>query len=169
MPERYSIWTIPPEPVKSQLQAIIIGLSRNHRGPVFEPHMTLIGDVKKDKEAMIETTEALAEGLTELKLSLGEISFGTTFFQSVFIKVLATAELMELNLKANRLLGTKNNVFLPHISLLYGDHDIISREKIAISINFLRTTIFVSEFIVVPSTSDTSEWTHIAHIPFREG
>lgn len=46
MPERYSIWTIPSEPVKSQLQDII-ELSRNYRGPVFEPHMTLINDVKK--------------------------------------------------------------------------------------------------------------------------
>lgn len=42
-----------------------------------------------------------------------------------------TVGLMELNLKSKRLLETENNVFMPHISLSHGDHDMISRENIA--------------------------------------
>ncbi len=156
--ERYSIWALPEQSTEQELQKIITLFSQLYGGPHFEPHMTLLGDVKGESAQMVDVVDELAAGLDELSLRFGEVSFSTTFFQSVFIRVLATAQLMEQNLKAKRLFQLENNLFMPHVSLLYGDHAMETREEAAYRV-FLPNTVYnVNRLALVPSTPDPSEW-----------
>lgn len=163
---QYSIWIIPPEPLYSQLKNTIDKLAKKYRGPVFEPHMTLLGNIDKDLSEVKQKVKESANSIDKLVLSLGSISFSTTYFQSVFVRANSTAQLMQLNLETKKLFGMENNVFMPHISLLYGNHDMITREKAASEVQLSKASFIVNKFIVTPATSNPNEWEHSAVIPF---
>ena len=163
----YAIWLRPPEPLYSQIKKVIDDLAVKYSAPQFEPHMTLQLAVNKDLSEVKEKVNKLAETISSIELSLGPISFSTTYFQSVFIRVNSTASLMQLNLDAKKILGEENSVFMPHISLLYGDHDMATREKVSEEINLPTTSFGVKEFIITPATLNPDEWQTLATIPFN--
>lgn len=156
--ERYSIWALPEESTERELKDIILFLNKLYGGPSFEPHLTLLGDVKADQKQLACVVDKLAEELTDFNLKLGEVSFSTTFFQSVFIHVLATTKLMEQNLKAKQLLGLENNLFMPHVSLLYGDQDIKTREQASRQVILSNNIYNVNRLALVPSKCDPQDW-----------
>lgn len=163
---QYSIWIIPPEPVYTQLKSIIDELAKNYNGPTFEPHMTVLGNIDKDLSQIERFGKELAESFDTLQLSLGPVSFSTTYFQSVFVRVNSTAQLMQLNIDAKKLFNMENSVFMPHISLLYGDHDMTTREEATSKVQIPQASFVVNKFTITPATSDPKEWEHSTTIPF---
>lgn len=141
-------------------------MARKYNGPVFEPHMTLLGNIDKDLSEVKQKVKELANRIETLELSPGQVSFSTTYFQSVFVRVNSTAKLMQLNIEAKKLFGMENNVFMPHISLLYGEHDMVTREKAASEVKLSEAPFTVDKFIITPATSNPSEWKHSITIPF---
>ncbi len=166
MGKLYSLWVTPTSSLKKSLDELILKLSKKYRSPKFEAHMTLLGNIDSDEKTMIKKTKELTSETKTFSLQLGEISFSTTYFQSVFVRVKSTDELMEANLKAKKIFQMDNNVFMPHISLLYGNHQMKLREKIASEIELPKYKYFKAEkVIVVPSTQNPTEWKHLAEIP----
>lgn len=164
---KYSIWLIPPEPVYSEIKKIIDSLSNEYGAPKAEPHLTVVGNIEKNLSEVNEKAEELAESACSLELSLGPVSFSTTFFQCVFVRVNSTAELMDLNLTAKKLLNMENTVFMPHISLLYGDFTMKQREKVASSIGNLSAVFKINQCVIVPSTQNPEEWSRLEEISFQ--
>lgn len=144
---QFSIWVIPPEQVYSQLKNVIYELSRQYNGSRFEPHMTILGNIDKDLSEIEQKLKELANSVDKLELSLGSVSFSTTYFQSVFVRVNSTAKLMQLNLDAKKLFDMENSVFMPHISLLYGNHNMVTREAAASGLHLPPSSFVVDEFI----------------------
>jgi 2'-5' RNA ligase len=168
MKNLYSLWIIPSSSLKKSLDEIILKLAEKYKSPKFEAHMTLLGDIDSDEETIIQKTKRFASKIKTFPLELGEISFSTTYFQSVFVRVKSTAKLLDANLKAKRIFRMDNNVFMPHISLLYGNHGMILREKIVSEIELSKTKDFKADnIIIVPSTNNPNEWKHLAKIPFQ--
>ncbi|OGZ35928.1 MAG: hypothetical protein A3I88_03945 [Candidatus Portnoybacteria bacterium RIFCSPLOWO2_12_FULL_39_9] len=163
---QYSIWIIPPEPIFSQLKNVIKKLSEKYDSPIFEPHMTLLGNINQNLPDIEQKLTELASRTNKLELSLGPISFSATYFQSVFVRVNSTAQLMQLNLDAKKLFNMENKVFMPHISLLYGNHDMIIREKAALEVQLPLSSFVVNEFIVTPAIPDPNQWEHSLIISF---
>lgn len=165
MKKLYTIWILPPPSLKKDLQEIIVKLAKKFKSPIFEPHMTLLGDIEIDEESMIEKAKTLASKTQPFSLELGEISFSTTYFQSVFVRVKSTAKLMEANLIAKGIFGKENNVFMPHMSLLYGDQEMELREIISQEIKLpINIKFKVEKIVVVPSTKNPKDWKHLAEV-----
>ncbi len=165
---KYAIWLIPQEPVYSKLKEIIKQLSIMYRGPQFEPHMTLVGHLNVDLSEVESKARTLAIGLDRLELSLGSVSFSTTYFQSVFVRINPTAKLMQLNLDCKKVFGRENDLFMPHMSLLYdGDYDMAAREKAASQVRLPSVSFIMDKFIIKPETLDPKKWKHLVTIPFR--
>jgi len=168
MKKRYSLWITPPSSLKESLDEIILKLAKKHESPRFEAHMTLLGNIDSDEETVIQKTKELASKIKTFPLHLGEISFSTTYSQSVFVRVKATAELMDANLKAKEIFKVDSDVFMPHISLLYGNHKMKVRETVASGIKLPDKLSFEAKQIIVgPSTQNPNEWEHLAKIPFQ--
>lgn len=163
---KYSIWVIPPEPVFSQVQSVVQTLSLQYTGPLFEPHLTILGGVEAELPQVIQATKTIAASCNQLQLTLDAISFSTTYFQSVLVRVQATAQLLQLNLDLKKALVQENTLYMPHLSLLYGNHDMPTREKAASQIQLPPLSFAVTSFVIVPSTLDPSEWQHLATVPF---
>lgn len=165
MQKLYSLWITPETKLQNNLKQIVDSLADKYGSPKFEPHMTLLGDVEIDLDTMVKKTKSLASKLTPFQVELGPVSFSTTYFQSVFVRVKANAQLMQANLTAKEIFGQENNVFMPHISLLYGDQDMQLREKAASKIQLPSIQSFkVDQIVITPSTKDPAEWEHLAEI-----
>lgn len=163
---KYSIWVIPPEPVKKELINIVEKLANDFDGPVFEPHMTLLGNIDLELSNITEKIKPVCANSTNLELSFGAVSFSTTFFQNVLIRINSTAQLMQLNMDLKQALNANSDVFMPHISLLYGNHGMDLREKATQMVSSINSTFIVRELVITPSTPNPSEWIHSATIPF---
>lgn len=163
---KYSVWIIPPQPVFDELNEVIKDLSVEYNGPVFKPHMTILGSIDRELSDIQKAVETVAKNTKKLNLSLGPVSFSTTYFQSVLVRVDSTAQLMQLNLDIKKLLDIENNVFMPHISLMYGNHDMEIREKIAAKIKLQSNSFIATEIVIIPEKSEPKEWEPITTIPF---
>lgn len=165
MEKLYSLLIIPPPEIKVILEKIILQLSNKYKGPKFEAHMTFLGRIDSNEKAIIEKTKELAQQIKPLFLTLGEISFSNTYFQSVFVRLKSTAELMDANLKAKEIFQIDDRVFMPHISLFYGNHSMELREKIVSEIELPPNLSFTADKIVVtPDTDNPADWKHLAKI-----
>lgn len=165
---KYSIWLQPPEPVFSELQKIIKDLARQYNAPVFEPHMTVLGGFEYDLEELVSKVKTVTSQIQDIELSLGPVSFSTTYYQSVFVRVNSSAVLMQLNLDVKKALGFENELFMPHVSLLYGKHDMATREKIVYDLNIKQTSFIVKNAVIVPVTDNEKDWKPVSVIPFGE-
>lgn len=163
---KYSIWAVPPEPVLSQLKKIIKEASEKYDSPVMEPHITIVGNIEAEVDSIEDVSKKIISSKKEFELTLGEVSFSTTYFQSVFVRVKSQASLMQLNIDLKEAFGLNNDVFMPHMSLFYGDHDMDIREKIAKEISSLSGSFMVKEVVIVPSTKNPNEWKHLKTISF---
>lgn len=165
MENQYALLIIPPPEIKIILEKIILQLSDKYKGPKFETHLTLLGRIDSDEKTIIEKTKELAQQIKPFFLTLGEISFSNTYFQSVFVRIKSTAELMDANLKAKEKFHMDYCIFMPHISLLYGNHSMKLREKITSEIELPQNLYFtVDKIIVTPDTNNPADWKHLAEI-----
>ena len=156
---------VPSEPVFSELKKIIQDLSLQYHSPCFDPHLTVLGDAGQDLKAIQKTVEKIVADMKKMKLSLGPLSFSTTYFQSAFVRVNSTASLMQLNLDLKKLLNMENDIFMPHMSLIYGNHDMKTREDI-VKKTKLNNSLFVAEkMVVIPLKPDLNDWKPIFTIP----
>jgi len=155
----YSIWLIPGEPVYSEIQRIIRSLSSQYNTPYFDPHLTLLGGFEQEFEVIKKAVMAVGNQAKQLALSLGQVSFSTTYYQSVFIRVNSAARLMQLNLDLKKFLNQPNNFYMPHISFIYDELDMKTREKIAQKIKLENTEFAVKKIVVIPEKSaDPKDW-----------
>lgn len=164
----YTIWIVPPEPLYSQLKNIIRELSIRYDSPLFEPHMTLLGNIDSELPHIKSKLALLASRIDQFTLKLDSVSFSTTYFQSVFVRVHSTAQLLQLNLEAKKMFGMENDVFMPHISLLYGEHEMRIREKAVSEVQISSASFVVDSFVLTPATIDPNTWEHVAVIPFKK-
>ncbi len=167
MENSYTLWVIPSPEIKKILEDVILKLGDKYKGPYFEPHMTLLGNISCTKEEVIEKTKELCREIKSFEISLGEISFSTTYFQSVFVRVKSSASLMELNLKAKEVFKMENSLFMPHMSLLYGNQQMELREKAVSEVKLPSNLSFkVDKLVVTPCTDDPKDWAHLIEVSF---
>lgn len=142
---QYSIWWVPNEPLRGELQQVIDRLSKEFEAEqygarTFVPHITVVpevvpgvhleGDVGDVVAALGQMVEALDK---PVPLQLIEIERGETFFQCVYAK----AQIHELMLstvnQAREIfrpdLFENKATFMPHFSLLYGDYPVTVRDQ----------------------------------------
>lgn len=162
----YSLWIIPDSKTKQSISKIINKLSKKYNAIIIEPHMTLLGVINCNEKTIIKGVKKLARIINPFTLTLSEVSFSTTYFQSVFVRVKSIAKLMETNMEAKKIFKVDNDMFTPHISLLYGNYEMKVREQIAEQIKFPKLAFKAKEISIVPITENPSEWKALIKIPF---
>lgn len=164
---RYSIWITPPGSVAGQIRKIIAKLAGKYDGIIFPPHVTIVGNVDQDLEIIKKKIEKIAKRTENLGLSSSQVSFGNTYFHNVFVNIKPTPQLMQLNLDIKRVLGLENRAYFPHISLLYGNQDLKTREKIASEVKIKSFSFIARGLVIIPETPEPSGWKPVTVIPFE--
>jgi len=165
----YTIWLVPnEEKVKTYLAQIIKELADKYNGPIFEPHATLLGDLPLRLDEVTKGCEHFVSKTNSFKAEIDSIEYSTTYYQCIFARLKPTPELMSLYDLAKQSLGlTKQSIFMPHISLFYGDVSYQLRQEIVDSMQFVPQQFTVASVIVVPGGENPpSEWKHLTELKF---
>jgi 2'-5' RNA ligase len=168
MPQ-FSFELVPEGVLGKELQEIVNHYSAVYSSSPFLPHITLYGAINSNEADVLKAAQELAQQISPLKIELGLVEFSTTHFQCVFARVKTTAQLMKAHLLVKLALGVnQDHVFMPHISLVYGDFDMETREKMTQQIKLQTSSCRISSLTVVRSDSqDPKDWHIVAQIPLQ--
>ena len=162
----YHFFLEPEGSCAEELGGIIAALAREHGGPVFPPHVTLIGSVE-DADAPAKA-EALARLLTPFTITLGLLGSDDEFFRAFYIAAEKTPSLQEAHDQAKAVFGLEHmRPYTPHLSLFYGNIDTATRELL------MRETAYPAgaswearSFVLYEGEGSAEEWRRVAEYPF---
>ena len=136
-PTTLSLWLMPPEPNRKEIQEQINTFAANNNGPVFVPHITVIGGITCQSEKhLAEIVKKLRGGLkgfgsVPCRLVSGPFTSKGVWSQAYFMVLDMCAPFMNWCQKSRAILGHDTERWrfaspadLPHLSLFYGTSNI---------------------------------------------
>lgn len=119
----YSLWLVPEGTAGELLAETVRSLGARYHGPVFPPHVTLVGSFAGDRAILTERSRQTATALKPLTVRLGRLDFTDAYFHDLFVHAGPRSTLQHAHKLACEILGVKSAPdFTPHLSLLYGNH-----------------------------------------------
>jgi len=165
--KEYSLWFVPKGEKLEFLQQRIGDLSRKHKGPIFIPHITLIGNIRMTEEAVLAKSKQLANLLRPFPVVLNGVSYGDEYYRCIFASVEKSDPLTKAHEQALEIFETTPGEFMPHLSLLYGNHEITQKEKIAAELQIKESLSFTNLHVFETSKHlEPGNWRLIGTIPF---
>jgi len=118
---KYFLWLTSDGESRDRLAQLIHQLSEQYRGPKFDPHITLLGEIEGEESRLIERVGLLAKKLRSLSIDLQQPAFEDEYFRCLYFPVKKTPELIDAHEQAKVILDKTSVLpFYPHVSLLYG-------------------------------------------------
>lgn len=165
---RYHLWLKPSGTVRDALAQTIRELALEFGGPIFEPHVTLLGNLIGTEDEHIQRTRTAAANLCPIKIILSKPACGAQYFQCVFMRAEPTPPLMNTNALVKQIFGKNGEPYMPHLSLLYGLYP--ESQKMAIihklPLNVKTTFEATAFFLIRTESDDPKDWREIATCPF---
>ena len=166
----YTLWLEPTGRAHELLATTIAHLSQEHGGPLFDPHVTLLGDIDGQEERVLQQTEQLANALSPIDLILTIPAFQDQHFQCVFMRIEETSTLLDAHTRA-RTVFHKEAVppFMPHVSLLYGLYPTSLKEQIIGALPASLSVQFTASVVTVFQVEGNSpnDWHKVQTFSFR--
>jgi hypothetical protein len=163
----YYLWFKPSGTAYDILACTIRDLANQVGGPVFEPHVSLIGGLEGTEEELIHQTEQFARQVEPFTIVLTEPSYGDEHFHCIFMLVEQTTPIMNAYALARDFFHKPNQAFVPHLSLAYGSYpDSQKRLIIGKLPPDVRACFDVSTLYLIRADSpDPKNWHQIATAP----
>ncbi len=156
----YSIWLKPTGEARAELAAIISRLSRAYSTLLFEPHVTLIGELTGQEEELVARTRQLAGRLYPFVVQFGELGGLDEFYRCLFVRLQETAPVMKANAQARQVFHRESDdPYMPHLSLLYGNLPPAVKEEIKAQIGpIVHRSFPVDRIHLVSTYGETKDW-----------
>jgi len=160
----YHLWFKPSGAAYDILTRTIRELAQELNGPVFEPHVSLIGSLDGPERELTQRTEELAQQLQPFKVVLTEPSYRDNHFQCLFMLVEKTPPIMNAHALARDFFHKPNQLFVPHVSLAYGSYPDSRKELIIANLTpDVRTCFEVAAIYLIRADSDDpKDWHQVA-------
>ena len=113
----HSIWLMPAAEDAVLLAGIVSELSQRFGTPLFTPHLTIAGDTDRPVTALASAIAEAAGEVAAFSEVVAGIETSEAFFRSFYARFAVSSPLVALK---QRLDGPATEVFMPHVSLLYG-------------------------------------------------
>jgi len=165
----YTLWLIPEEEkVKTYLSQIINELANKYNGPTLEPHATLLGDLPLSLEEVTKGCENFVAKTKPFTVEINIVEYSTTYYQCIFARLKPPPELMSLyDLAKQSMELTNQSIFMPHLSLFYGNISYQQRQEIMDTLQFVPQKFTVSSIVIVPGGENLPlDWKHLAEYKF---
>ena len=118
----YYLWLTPAGDAHQRFFDVIRKLSQTYHSRLFEPHITLAGEITGSEADLIAKTEKLSRRLTRITIKPKEVQYLNEFYRSLFLLVTANEALINANTLAKQQFGLPfDEEFMPHLSLFYGE------------------------------------------------
>ncbi len=154
----HSIWLRPARDDLKFLESIVAELAGRFASPVFEPHATLVPDMKRSADELLPLVLSLAVGRKPLDVLIEDVTGTEAYFRSFYAKLQKTPALMALKQDSLDISGEKDiSTFLPHVSLAYGVADKASRatEMARLTRSLAGRNLRFDRMVIVSSSSET--------------
>ena len=143
MEDHYHLWLKPSREASHQFAHVIQQLALELDAPVFEPHITLLGNLEGSEAEQVARSNELARRLRPFPINVSGPAFGEDYFHCVFLVADMTPSLLHVHALARQIFHQEDNShYLPHLSLVYGRYsenrkkDIISRLPASLCLPF---------------------------------
>ncbi len=166
----YHHWFKPSGEAYRILAKTIRTLATELQAPVFEPHISLIGNLQGTEEELIRKSEELARQLEPFEAVLTQASYRDTHFQCLFMLVEKTPVLMKAHARAMDFFGKANQDFMPHVSLVYGTYPEAQKKLIIDHLpNEIKTSFQVTSLYLIRADSpEPKDWHEIGPFPMKQ-
>ena len=164
----YTFWIMPKGRVYNSFNNLIKKLADENNAPVFEPHITLLGDIELPELEMIKKTQQLVQSQKPFPVTLRQIGYQDFHFRALFVKLEVTDPLQALHNRAKEIFGMQGiPSYMPHLSLLYGNISQEVKNKIIAEIGVDQTAHFEIESIHLVKGGKVEEWQIVKEFPFK--
>ncbi len=117
----HSIWLLPREDQLAALRAQVQALAPRHEGHVFEPHVTLQGDLPLPLDAARALVDQLAGSTASLHWPVRAVEGTEHYFRSLYLRLDAGEAFERLGRACVQASGTPDGLSpYAHLSLAYG-------------------------------------------------
>ena len=120
----------------SKIEEIYQKINDTLNGPTFDIHLTLSGPILELEEGHKLKLNDLSQSLSSFRLQLNGPGIKDQFFQSLFINVHITDDLVNLKSRIDTELNLETKKYFPHVSLYYGNAEKHVKEKLTNEIEF---------------------------------
>jgi len=171
MPENgsFALWFIPNGAAYTLTDGFIARLSAAFDLPKFEPHVTLLGDIRSPGAFALRD---LARVLSPFRIRLASrVEYLDETFRCLFLKAHETPALMGTYSKASRLFDDKGGPYFPHLSLAYGDLPVETKHEMIHSLGEFPEIEFEARHLSLVRASGEipiSSWKAIERFSFGE-
>lgn len=162
----YSLWVMPTGEAYDTFSILIKRLAQEYDAPVFDPHVTVLGEATQPEAEIIKRAEQLAQGHTPFQLHLHTIDYQDAYFRALFVRVQESEPLLALHQRAQELFQMPALPgYMPHLSLLYGHFPQAVKETIIATIGQdLAARFTVRSLHVVKTEGDVKHWSRIKEV-----
>ena len=166
----FALWLMPSGTAHARLAQLITELAREWSGPRFDPHVTLLGGITGETAKIVGQCEQLAASLRPFEIHLTEPGHLDDYYRSLFIHVAHSPPLLQANTQAREVFNCSGDPnYLPHVSLLYGNHPAELKERIIAKRVVGRNLKFsVARLFLIDLAGEPQDWTRIGNFPFRK-
>ncbi|MBC2885482.1 haloacid dehalogenase [Ochrobactrum sp. CM-21-5] len=120
----HSIWLRPAREDLNFLETVVQDLAGLFGTPTFEPHATLVPDMKRSADDLLPLALSMSMGRVPLDLRIENVTGTEVYFRSFYAALEKTPALMALKQAALGISGENSLAdFMPHVSLAYGVED----------------------------------------------
>lgn len=164
----YSLWIIPEDAVYEKYRSVINSLSLKFATPVFEPHITLCGQIEISKDEILKKTAELAKSVKPFPVLLSGFDMQTSYYRALYVTVEISQHIINTYEKTLKMFNImKKPPYIPHLSLLYGNLPHNIKQTIVEDITGYDTASFTAGSVHVVSTSgNIYEWCRVREFPF---
>lgn len=145
---RGSLWLKPSGPALDRLQEVIRTLTARFGGPWPTPHVSLLSRIELSAEGAEARLTQLASRIPPITIRLGRLEGRNEPFRCFYAVVEPSAELIEAHRVAHEVFErSAADPYEPHLSLLYGQIDAPTKERLArelrgrLPLSFIATTL----------------------------
>ena len=155
----FSIWMIPDGQAFYDLDRLIKNLNERFATPRFQPHVTLIGKLKGQKDELVEKCREVIADVEPFSLYLESISYRNNIYRSLFANVVKTTQLVNLRKRAERVFAVEGEEYHPHLSLMYNFFVSHLKEKIIRDLGYsLNLSFSVDKIHLFFTSGDPTNW-----------
>lgn len=156
MKELFSVWLVPQKDDEEELTNTVNNLATEHSSPIFNPHLTLIGDVSVSYENLKSAVDETALNQSEFTVKSAGLNQSEAFFKTVFIEFEINETLKNLFQTLSQKTDKRSiDTFKPHISLMYKLMPEEEKRKIIQSLSVKNGYTMGSLYIVAPKVGDS--------------
>ncbi len=165
---RFSLWIKPENSYYDLFSSLIGEISQKVSSFTFEPHITILSNVKGEEEDFFTKCREIANNNHCFTLNLNEIGYSDDFFRSLYLNVEKNDSIINLfNFSAKKMGYKETANYFPHLSLFYGTLQKNKKIKMIESMKInKKTELHISKLFLYDTTQIPSKWKFIESFPF---